>query len=100
MSSAVRLWFHDRKKSRLLMFLPVVPDFVDHWLPVLFLHDHIGQIANQISEVLIAEPWQLRILIHQEQPLEAPLHLRFKLLPEILDDFIGQLPKRKVAGVV
>ena len=86
--------------SGVIRNLTIVPDFVNHRLPVLFLHNPIRQIANQIAELLVAEPWQLRILVHQEQPLEAPFQVRLKLLSEMLDDFIGQPPERKVAGVV
>ena len=86
--------------AAVIIGIAIVPKLVDHRLPVFLGNDHIGQIADQIAELLIGEPRVLIVSIHQKQPLEAPIHLRFKLLAEMLDDFIGQPPQRKIAGIV
>ena len=40
----------------------VFPDCVDHRLPVLFCNHHVGDIADQIAELLIGQPRHLRAL--------------------------------------
>ena len=34
----------------------VLPDRIDHRLPVLFRNHHVGDIADQIAELLIGQP--------------------------------------------
>ena len=86
--------------AAVIIGIAIVPELVNHRLPVFLGNDHIGQIADQIAELLIREPWMLAISVHQKQPLEAPIHFRLELLAEMLDDFIGQPPQREVAGIV
>ena len=80
--------------------LSVIPDLVNHGLPVLLLYDQIREVSHQIAELLVAEPGQFGVLIHHKEPLKAPLHLRFKLVSEMFDRLIGKPPQRKIAGVV
>lgn len=35
--------------------LAAVPDFINHWLPVLFLYDFVSQVTHEVAEVLVAE---------------------------------------------
>ena len=42
----------------LIRNLTVIPDYINHGLPVLFRYNHICEIANQITEVLVTEPSQ------------------------------------------
>ena len=86
--------------SGIIVDLTAVPDFINHRLPVLFGYDHIGQVAHKVAEVLVAEPRQFVVLVHQEQPLKTPFHFVLKFLAEVLDDFIGQSPQGEVTGVV
>ena len=34
----------------------VLPDCVDHWLPILLRNHHVGDIADQITELLVGQP--------------------------------------------
>lgn len=49
--------------------------------------------------MLVTEPRQFIILVHQEQLLEASFHFILKLLAEVFDD-LGQSPEWKITGVV
>ena len=54
---------------------PILPDSINHRLAVFFCYNHIGDIANQIAELLIGQP-------------------RFVAIPRYLDDFTGQHHKK------
>ena len=40
----------------------IFPDRVDHRLPVLFRNHHVGDIADQIAELLIGQPRHFHVL--------------------------------------
>ena len=57
----------------------VLPDRVDHRLPVLFCNHHVGDIADQIAELLIGQPRHFHALwdvvkVLKAQPTLLKLH--------------------------
>lgn len=50
---------------------PVLPDRVNHRLPVFFHYHHIGDIADQIAELLIGQPQYFNTLRDVVKVLKA-----------------------------
>ena len=65
----------------------VFPDRIDHRLPVLFRNYHVGNIADQIAELLIGQPRHFHALRDVVKVLKAQSAL-LKLHADVGDDAV------------
>lgn len=80
--------------------LPVVPNGVNHRLPVVLFHDQLGEVADQVVEALVAHPLGVTPQVHGEQRLEPELYRTFYFVADEVQHIIRQTPQREVAGVI
>ena len=77
----------------------VLPDRVDHRLPALFRNHHVGDIADQIAELLIGQPRHFHTLQDVVKVLEAkPVLLKFHA--DVGDDAVRQPPQGEISCVL
>ena len=77
----------------------VFPDSINHRLPFLFRNHHIGDITNQIAELLISQPWHFHALRDVVKVLEGKPVL-LKLHSDVGDNTVRQTPQGEVSCVL
>ena len=82
-----------------VLYGAVLPDCINHRLPFLFCNHHIGDIADQIAELLIGQPRHFHALRDIVKVLESkPILL--KLHSDVGDNAVRQTPQREIIGVL
>ena len=82
-----------------VLYGAVLPDCVDHRLPVLLCNNHIGDIADQIAELLIGQPRHFHTLRDIVKALKTQTVL-FKLHADVGNNAVRQPPQGKIACVL
>ena len=78
---------------------PVFPDSVNHGLPFLFCHNHVGDIADQIAELLIGQPRHFHTLRDVVKLLKSEPVL-LKLHSDVGDNAVRQTPQREISCIL
>jgi hypothetical protein len=82
-----------------VLYGAVFPDGINHRLPFLFRNYHIGDIADEIAELLIGQPRNLHALRDIVKVLEAKPVL-LKLHSDVRDNAVRQTPQGEISGVL
>ena len=82
-----------------VLYGAVFPDRVDHRLPVLLCNHHVGDITDQIAELLIGQPRHFHTLRDVVKVLEAKPVL-LKLHSDVGDNAVRQPPQREISCVL
>ena len=82
-----------------VLYGAVFPDRVDHRLPVLLCNHHVGDITDQIAELLIGQPRHFHTMRDVIKVLEAKPVL-LKLHSDVGDNAVRQPPQREISCVL
>ena len=77
----------------------VVPDFIDHRLPVLFLYNFRHEGTDQVAKLLISKPRKFRSLRHVVKLLERK-SADLKFVTQERKHRVREPPQRKVPGIL